>query len=314
MTNCVTMRLRNTMAVFLAIGVVALIVAASSAECRTSSETSAALRKLSEGILPQSPAQRVDTRLKLLQEEMASPSTPGFGIGGGPIDTGYVQEVIMGTVCTFAQKGAEREEIRRIVAAKLASTPVPSQALRDRLTIILGHCGDTSVGPRLVEIIEKHPDGFMRFGAAMALREMPEYTEAIPALRRVVAQDTYARIRFSDSKQRYDSVTMVYSPVRAVAVTALYRMGQSVPKGAEVVPAKYGVQTIAPLLYDSRSSVCTEVIEILGTIGSAEAEAALQTFIDKKKGMPGAEGLVSEARQALQKLQTSPNRAERASK
>lgn len=296
MTKNVSFRLRNTLSVFCALSVMVTILGALPAMARTAGETSAALRKLSEGVLPQSAAQRVDTRIQLLKEEMAFPSSPAFGIGGGPIDTGYLQRVIMGSVCTAAQRGAEREEIRRLVSARMVSLSVSESALVDRLAIMLGCCGDPAAGPKLVQILEKHPDGYMRFNAAMALGEMPGYVEAIPALRRAMVSDTYARIRLSDSFQHYNSATMVYSPVRAAAAAALKRLGQRVPQGVEVVPAKYGVQAVEPLLYDARSSMCTEVIAILGAIGGAEAKAALQTFIDNKSAIPGAEALVGTVR------------------
>lgn len=77
-------------------------------QAKAASETTAALRKELETDPAPSPATRVEVCLRLLQEEMASPSAPEFGVGGGPIDSGYLQEVIMGSVCTFAQSQAER--------------------------------------------------------------------------------------------------------------------------------------------------------------------------------------------------------------
>ena len=249
------------------------------------------------------PVDRVDRCLKLLQEEMASPSSPEFGMGGGPIDSGYLQEVIMGDVCTFAQKQPEREEIRQVVAKRLESTPKSDKAMRERLTIMLGICGDKSVVTQLIDIMEHHKEGYMRFEAAWSLQNMGDCEGVIPAFKRVVERDTYARIRFSDSKRIYDSKAMVYSPVRDVAASALTRLGQDVPKDIEVIDAKYAVQRLEPLLYYPGDPVTSAVIETLGMIGGKEAKTALQRFIEKGASISEKESLVKEAREALAKTQ-----------
>ena len=274
-----------------------------------SSDRLAALRNVTETVPAPSAASRVAGCVELLMQEMKSPSSAGFGPGGGPVDTGYIQEVIMGSVCTFTQKEAERIQIRSILAKKLESTPSSDQALRDRLTIMLGSTGDVSVMPQLTSIMEHHPDGFMRYSAVMALREMSldalrNSEECVSALKGVIEKDTYARIRFGDSHGPMDdSTTMVYSPSRNMAAEVLRRIGVPAPKGVEVVEAKYGVQRVEPLLYDSSNPRCIQAsIEVLGRIGSIEARMALQTFIDKETEVAGMKQLVKEAQVTLDKL------------
>ena len=274
-------------------------------QSRTNAETTAILRSITGADPALSAADRVDGCLELLEQEMMSPSTPAFGMGGGPIDTGYLQAVIMGSVCTYGHKEAERDEIRSIVAAKLQSTPASNRAMRDRLTIILGHTGDVSVAPQLISILENHPDGFMRCSTSQALREMRWVApnEYVPALKRVMEGDTYARVRLSGCLVRYDSATMVYSPVRDMVAWTLRRMGLSVPKGAEVLEASYGVQRVEPLLYDRGNPKCIRAsITVLGLIGSVEAVTALQEFVDTESGVTGMEALVAEAEATLDRL------------
>jgi len=275
----------------------------------TGSGRLAALRNVTETVPAPPAASRVAGCVELLKQEMKSPSSAGFGPGGGPIDTGYIQEVIMGSVCTFTQKEAERNQIRSILAKKLESTPSSDQALRDRLTIMLGSTGDVSVMPQLTSIMEHHPDGFMRYSAVMALRQMSLDTirnseECVSALKRVIEKDAYARIRFGDSLgPMYDSTTMVYSPLRNIAAELLRRTGMPVPKGVEVVEAKYGVQRVEPLLYDSSNPGCIQAsIQVLGRIGSIEARTALQTFINKETEVVGMKQLVKEAQVTLDNL------------
>jgi hypothetical protein len=275
----------------------------------TGSDRLAALRHVTETVPAPSAASRVAGCVELLKQEMKSPSSASFGPGGGPIDTGYIQEVIMGSVCTFTQKEAERNQIRSILGRKLESTPSSDRALRDRLTIMLGSTGDVSAMPQLINIMEHHSDGFMRYSAVMTLREMSldalrNSEECVSALKRVIETDTYARIRFGDSHgPMYDSTTMVYSPLRDIAAQMLRRMGLPVPKGVEVVAAKYGVQRVEPLLYDSSNPECIQAsIQVLGSIGSIEARTALQTFIHKEAEAAGMKQLVKEAQTTLDRL------------
>ncbi len=287
------------------VGMTLLCLTGVPCQSRTAAETTAILRNEIETDPAPSPAYRVEACVELLEQEVMFPSAPAFGIGGGPIDTGHLQEVIMGSVCTFAQKKAERDEIRSIVAAKLQSTPASDQAMRDRLTIILGYTGDVSVAPQLISILENHPDGFMRCSTAQALREMRYVppNEYVPALKRVMESDTYARVRLSGCLVRYDSATMVYSPVRDMVACTLRRMGFSVPKGVEIVEAKYGVQRVEPLLYDRGNPKCIKAsIKVLGLIGSVEAVTALEIFVDTETGVTGMEALVEKAQATLDRL------------
>lgn len=171
--------------------------------------------------------------------------------------------------------------------------------MRDRLLVILGYTGDRAVVPQLAAIAEGHAEGFMRHSAVLALGETQDYRSAVPALQRVIESDTYARIRFSDSKQEYDSTAMVYSPVRSAVAALLRRVGLPVPERVEVVEARYGVQRLEPLLYEGDYPLCRAVIGILEMIGGVEAKTALQTFVDKETGVTGMESLVEEARKAL---------------
>lgn len=139
----------------------------------------------------------------------------------------------------------------------------------------------------------------------MALRQMKNAGDAIPALQRVLKSDNYAHIRVSESFRDYDSRTMVYSPVRDAAAEVIRLNGVNVPRDVEVVPAKFGVERVEHLLYDSTDPQCSRAVtEILGMMGGVEAEIALQTFVEKQTGKSEVKSLVWEAEVALRTMKT----------
>jgi hypothetical protein len=89
-----------------------------------------------------------------------------------------------------------------------------------------------------------------------------------------------------------------------LAAIILRRNGYTVPRNIEALEPKYIVQQIEPYLYSERCSDSCKgaVIEVFGMAGGDEAKAALKTFINKQKGIEGKEQLVSDAQEALKKL------------
>jgi|GEM_PF-2480616 len=249
---------------------------------RKTGDTTAALRAITERVPAATPAERAEKCLSLLKEEMANPSRSVMGTGGGPIDTGYVQNVIIGSfIHSSAPNVSEQECLEVRDWANSALKREEDKNVRDRLTLVLGHTGDKSVVPQLVEILQNHPEGFMRFEAAMALYATND-PSSVPALKRALNSDTYARVRTGGCLEApLSGEQMVYSPVRAAAARALTRLGVTVPKGAELVDAKYVVPRLEPLLYSQDRPV--QEITFLAAIGGTDAEAAINRFISAKR-------------------------------
>jgi hypothetical protein len=241
-----------------------------------------------------SPGDRVQTFMSMLTKEMQTPSTPIMGMGGGPIDSGYVQEVIMGCVCTWAQKDDERASIRAVLKTYVASASDP--ALQDRLAVMLGYTADRSVVPTLTRILRTDPEGFMRHSAALALGRLLD-PASVPALKEALATDTYARVRSGGCVgPRYKGADAVYAPVRLAASVALRRMGETVPTNAEMVDAKYAVPRLTPLLESSRQPF--EAITWLAGLGT-DGQKAVEEFITARRDTPSAANVVEFARSVL---------------
>lgn len=269
---------------------------------RKASETTALVRAITERVPPATPQERVDGCLALLKQEMASPSIPMMGDGGGPIDTGFLQCVIMGSVCTYAQKGAEREAIRKVVAERLKAVPATDKAMHDRLTIILGLTGDPSVLDALIKILDESNEELIRAAVVMALGQLND-RKAIPALQRAMLNDNYAHIRFGGCLTSYDVKHMVFSSTRKYAAEILrLRMGVPVPDDVEVLDRSYGVARLEPLLYMGDAQLTEPVIDTLAELGGPQAQQALTTFIDKSDQKPELSLMVSKARSALAKM------------
>lgn len=272
---------------------------------RSADQTLALLRAAIERAPEPTPEERVQRCLSLLKEEMASPSTPCWGMVGGPIDTGYLQSVIMGSICTFHEQGLVREKIRSLVKSELASTPIKDKALRDRLVLVVGWTGDKGVISQIIAILENSAEPFMREQASRLLGDL-NAKEAISALKRALNKPEnkeQVHVSFDDSKGRPVSKPMLRSGPILAAARALRKLGCEVPEGIEIVDARYGVKCVEPLLYLDKDDLCKKAINVLGHIGGAEAETALQTFVENQTANANKKSLVEEAQATMKKIQ-----------
>jgi len=159
--------------------------------------------------------QRLEGLLGCLKEEMSNPSFPAdFGPGGGPLDSASIQTVMLGIM---GQTVAAED----IAKARARATSV---ALWERLTVALGIAGDKTVTKRLVRILARHHQGFMRRLAAEALAELKQ--ESAKTVLRQALKDPYSRIRITDIGPP-PHTSKVY-PVREAAARALRALGEDV--------------------------------------------------------------------------------------
>ncbi len=243
--------------------------------------------------------ERAEQCFSLLKQEMKLPSTAGMGSAGGPIDTGYVQNVIIGS---FLYSNApnvgeqERLDVRKWAKDALKREGEADKELHDRLILLIGHTGDKSVVPELVAILQNHPEGYMRFEAAMALYDTND-PASVPALKHALETDTYARVRINGCLVP-NTGTIVYSPVRQAAARALTHLGFSVPEGADIVDAKNVVPQLEKMLY-SNDAPFRELMFLAG-VGGPDAEAAVNRFIAKT----ASSSLADFARDALERAKT----------
>jgi hypothetical protein len=244
---------------------------------------------------------RAEKCLELLKQEMATPSDPMMDLSGGPIDTGYIQNAIIGSFYDFNASSAQSNDLmrlRRWAIQKLQQEGTTNKGLHDRLILVIGHTGDRLVVPQLIDILKTSPEGYLRSEAAMALYDTQDRF-SIPALKHALETDTYARFRTGSCFEPCTLTESIYSPVRDAAARALKRMGVSVPKGAEILDRKYFIPRLEPFLYSNDQP--TAIICLLSSIGGPDAEEALQRFIDSKKNDPKSSGFAKFAQDMLDK-------------
>lgn len=243
--------------------------------------------------------ERAEQCFSLLKQEMKLPSAAGMGSAGGPIDTGYVQNVIIGS---FLYSNApnvgeqERLDVREWAKDALKREGEADKELHDRLILLIGHTGDKSVAGELVAILQNHPEGYMRFEAAMALYDTND-PASVPALKHALETDAYARVRTGGCLEPNAGI-IVYSPVRQAAARALKHLGLSVPEETDIVDAKNVVPQLEKMLYSNDAPF--RELTFLAGVGGPDAEAAVNRFIAKT----ASSSLADFARDALERAKT----------
>jgi hypothetical protein len=215
-----------------------------------------------------SSAQRLEGLLKLLREQMHNPCLPALSGGTGPIDTWYAQ----GAIIRALGARVAPEDLRAAREREI------DQPMRDRLTVAMGIAGDPAVVPELIRVLSHDPQGFLREGAALALRN----------LRVAAAKDAlHAALDDRYSVVRSDDVWGIHKeyPVRNVAGEALRVLGEKVgyDSYADLRRAKDHAQALSWLLEDRVPLVCLSTVQVLGQQG-AHGLPYLKKFVDETAG------------------------------
>lgn len=231
--------------------------------------------------------QRLDGLVKYLKEEMADPSYPGIGPGGGPIDTGYIQRMMIWALG------------QTVDAADLAKARKATEdsALHQRFTVALGRAGDRSLVRDLCEMVVKDPRGFMREAAASSLRELKDPSSS-HALRAALA-DRYSGIGISDVGPG-PHITKMYL-VREAAAGALRALGEKVEGVVTEVPLEVGSipEALSRLFEDEQPDVCLSTVQLLDCFG-AEGLPYIRAFLNENEGDETLKEAVEEARRILE--------------
>ncbi len=187
--------------------------------------------------------QRIARGVAFLREELANPSPPRWGIGGGPIDSGYVQQVILGAL---RFPGAEAPAVLRAYRDRETDPRV-----KDRITIALARTGAQDTIPELVRILAKEPEGSIRYEAMIALAAFTRPPAATDVPRRVRPGETWKPLSadtrtavasallksLDDPFRRFKGAVVnnddVYYPLHEEAGRGLSRLGYTVQEVAE---------------------------------------------------------------------------------
>ena len=195
--------------------------------------------------LPASAKERIKQGVQYLEQELASPSVSSWGIGGGPIDTGYMQSAILGTL---KFPGAQAPDALRR-QWKDATDP----RLKDFLAISLAELGAEDVVPTVVRLARDDKDGSIRMMALIALHtflsppresDVPQkvlLTRPLDAKTAKTVLDVFAA-GLQDPFKRYygarQSEKGTYYPAQEQAYHGLRKMGLQVSRRARVLEIK----------------------------------------------------------------------------
>jgi len=236
--------------------------------------------------------QRLQGLMEYLKKEMADPSYPGFGPGGGPIDNGYIQLQMIGVL-------GHTVDAKDIAAARDKAT---NPALRQRLTLALGQAGDRRVAQELAKILLHHPRGFMREAAARGLYEIKD--SASKGALRAALTDRYSGIAVSDVGPGPHIIKLY--PVRQRAAAALRALGEKVDGIVTEVTLDVGsiAEAISWLFEDKQPDVCISAVQILGRYGQ-EGLPYLKKFVEENQGNKTLKAALEAARSIIQAQEQS---------
>jgi hypothetical protein len=186
--------------------------------------------------------ERIKQGVQFLQQELANPSDPSWGVGGGPIDTGYVQSAILGTL---KFPGAQAPSSLR-EQWKEATDP----RLKDLLAIPLAALGAEEALPTVIRLARNDKDGSIRLTAIIALRAFlsPPRESDVPQrvflTRRLDAKTGQTLVDvlaagLQDPFKRYRGTVkddnMAYYPAQEQANLGLKKMGMRVSQSAKTL-------------------------------------------------------------------------------
>jgi hypothetical protein len=226
-----------------------------------------------------------------LKNEVNNPSQPRMGVGGGPIDTVYIQNVITTVMAQTVPNKTLLEALNKEADEKI----------KDRIMIALVFAGDKTFVPRVRSFLKRDEDNMLREGAALALRDVNE-KELEPHLI-ALQYDTYSRVGFQGVGNA-GGYRKIY-PVRKAAYEALSRIGAK-PKGwiLEVpLAVNTKIEAAASILDDENPEQCVAILQMLGRYPAPEARKIINKFLKDSVGKPYLAPAVKEAEKILRKIE-----------
>ena len=183
---------------------------------------------------------RLSQGIAFLRQELTNPSPERWGVGGGPIDTGYIQQSMTGAI---AFPGADAPSALR----KLRDVET-NAAMKDRLTVALAMTGFQDTIPSLIRIARKEPVGAIRYQAVIAVTtlvskprttDVPKRAHAAQAAAPMDNRNRQAVVAvltdgLNDSFKRYNGAkgdnSSVYFPIQEQSAKALRLLGYDVKR------------------------------------------------------------------------------------
>ena len=148
--------------------------------------------------------QKTEVLLSWLAAERANPSPTVAGLGGGPIDTDYIQAQIT--------KALETKGDPLAVSWVANSTSLRDPAIRDSMQLVLGSMGDKSQIPAIEKILLNNKNPYLRAVAAEDLGLLGSIS-SLPTLRQA-CKDSFS---LTFASEEHGGKMATFYPVRQVA-------------------------------------------------------------------------------------------------
>ncbi len=173
-------------------------------------------------------SQKTDILVAWLIEERRQPTTSYAGLGGGEVNSGYIQAQIIKSI-------AEAGNPLSLLA--VISDPKSDPVTIDAACLALGRMGDITQIPAMINILENHKEPYFRVIAAESLGSLGA-KDSIPALERAL-HDEYSVTGAGQIGGTHEPST-VY-PLRVAAEIALRVLNLSDEAIAKHVQTKIGL-------------------------------------------------------------------------
>ncbi|MCH8120533.1 MAG: hypothetical protein IIC00_12485 [Planctomycetes bacterium] len=222
-----------------------------------------------------------------LKKEVSHPSQPRMGVGGGPIDTVYIQNVI---IMVMAQTVPQETLLK-------ALNKETDKKIKDMIMLALVSAGDQTFFNDVRPFLQSAYHNLFRLGAVRALRDVSK-KELKPQLI-ALQYDTYSRVVFRDGAYR-----KVY-PIRKAAYEALSRIGAK-PKGWLLelpLAVNTEIEAVASILDDENPEQCVTILQMLGDYPGPQARTIVNRFLKDSVGKPHLVPAVKEAEKTLRKIE-----------
>jgi hypothetical protein len=226
---------------------------------------------------------KVHQLVAYLRQELARPSQPAMGIGGGPIDTVYIQEVIIDVM------------VQTVPPASLlkAFNGESDKKIKDRIMFALLGAGDQTFVKDVLSLLRDPSDSLSRLAAVRAL-EKTKNQDVVPLLERM-RYDRYSRAAFRNGVYH-----KVY-PVRQAARRVIVGSGAKADDWALELPlpAASETQALGSILEDEDPEQCVTVLRTLEKRSGGDVKRIIENFAAQNAAKSHLAQAVQEARRIL---------------
>lgn len=224
-----------------------------------------------------------------LRDELTTPSTPGLGMGGGPISSDYIQTVIMAVMA----RAMPNDTILQAYRGE------KDPRLKDLIELALVAQGDAGRLKDVAAKLDKNPGNAYRLIAVSCIRDLR--TPAVRPILEKMRGDSLSRIVYRDVRPQDVSGVLKTYPIRMAAAEGLKRQGVDVSNWSLGVPldAKTPSDALAEIFKDENPEQCIAVLQTLEGLETPQALEAIRTFKDASANKPALAAAHAEAARIL---------------